>query len=256
MLCTGLYNGGKIFRRADHVDPVDEGAGGAAFVAAVLHVPDQMVIHIRSEHPGRKKNIVAYAEGGVLIGGAAAVTPIRGRINGAQTVIAKKDLGRVEKIRLPGDSLRAFTCQGLLNIAVDIFLVKAIQRGKLLVMIGKDLCHACGKVDSVLLRRAEGVILGGLVHRVKAGDRLVALIHKAGADHEAAQIDDLPASVLVPDEPRIGIRVGSGGVDLARIDHGVEGIADVPQDRIIVIAFAQTGERQRLARAVFKAAGC
>ena len=57
---------------ADLFDPVDEGAGGASFVAAVAHIPDKVIIHIPAESLRCEKDVVAYGEGGVLVRGAAA----------------------------------------------------------------------------------------------------------------------------------------------------------------------------------------
>ena len=57
LLCTGQYKREKKLRCADCIDPVDKGAGRAAFFAAMPHIPDQVVIHIRSEHLGCEKNV-------------------------------------------------------------------------------------------------------------------------------------------------------------------------------------------------------
>ena len=77
----------------------------------MTHVPDQVVIHIPAQHLRSEENVVTDGEGGVLIGGAAAVTPVQSRIDRAVAIAAEQDFRRVEEIRLLMDRVRLFAGQ-------------------------------------------------------------------------------------------------------------------------------------------------
>ena len=118
-MLTGLFlhRGCRLyFLLADLIDPINEGACARSFFTAVSHVPDEVIIYVQPTHLGGEKNIVPYAERGVLVGSTATVTPMLRWVDRAQVIAAEQNLCCVEKVRLLSNDVCAIASQGILNI--------------------------------------------------------------------------------------------------------------------------------------------
>ena len=159
------------------------------------------------------------------------------------SLIPQHQLRTIQQIGLKRNSVRAFPSQGLGDIAVYLLLIETVQRGKLVIVIIQDLCHAAGVMNGIILRCAESVVLRALVHGVKTGNGFVPIVHQACTHHESCQIGHLPGAVLLLRQPG-GVRIGGGRIDLPCGNHRVQRVRDVPENRVIVAAGTQTRQCQ------------
>ena len=83
---------------ADFVDPVDEGAGGGPLVAAVAHVPHQVVVciqtqHLRCQAQVEADGMIEKARAAIEAEKKAAIADLQGSVADISVEVASKVIG-------------------------------------------------------------------------------------------------------------------------------------------------------------------
>ena len=206
-----------------------------------------MIVDILSQGLGCQQDIVSDGEGGVLVGGAAPVSPVFCRIHGGEAVTSQHNLRCIQEIGLGLRQGRLLSRQGLLDIAVHLLFVKSLQSGELFVIVLQNLRYAGGKVYGFRIGCAESIVLRGLVQSIKPRDGLIAVVHKARAHHEACHVGDAPGAVVILCKPAFGIGVSGLRVHIPGGSRRIQGSGDIGQNRIIIAAGPESVQGQGIA---------